>query len=80
VHPSVEVVDAFRSVSSAFEEKSKLIDQAEAYRNEQIALARGQALKLISDATGTPPTVAIAPQEMPLASIRLRAHSDRRLK
>jgi regulator of protease activity HflC (stomatin/prohibitin superfamily) len=51
-HPSVEVVDAFRSVSSAFEEKSKLINEAEAYRNEQVALARGQALARLAEAAG----------------------------
>jgi Cu+-exporting ATPase len=43
VHPSLEVVDAFREVSGAFEEKSRLINEAEAYRNEQLALARGNA-------------------------------------
>ena len=41
VHPSVEVVDAFREVSAAFEEKNRLVNEAEGYRNEQIALARG---------------------------------------
>ncbi|MBV9082574.1 MAG: FtsH protease activity modulator HflK, partial [Acidobacteriaceae bacterium] len=43
VHPSLEVVDAFREVSGAYEEKNRLINEAEAYRNEQIALARGNA-------------------------------------
>ncbi|MBL8177454.1 MAG: cadmium-translocating P-type ATPase [Bryobacterales bacterium] len=43
VHPSLEVVDAFRDVSGAFEEKNRLINEAEGYRNEQIALARGNA-------------------------------------
>ncbi len=43
VHPSIEVVDAFRQVSDAFEEKSRLIDEAEGYQNEQLALARGNA-------------------------------------
>ena len=43
VHPSIEVVDAFREVSDAFEEKSRLINEAEGYSNEQIALARGNA-------------------------------------
>jgi Cu+-exporting ATPase len=52
VHPSVEVVDAFRNVSSAFEEKNKLINEAEAYRNEQLALARGQALARLAEAAG----------------------------
>jgi len=42
VHPSVEVVDAFREVSGAAEERSRLINVAEGYRNEQVALARGQ--------------------------------------
>ena len=41
VHPSLEVVDAFRDVSGAFEEKNRLVNEAEGYRNEQVALARG---------------------------------------
>ena len=41
VHPSLEVVDAFRDVSGAFEEKSRMVNEAEGYRNEQVALARG---------------------------------------
>ncbi|MBI1791986.1 MAG: cadmium-translocating P-type ATPase [Acidobacteria bacterium] len=41
VHPSLEVVDAFRDVSGAYEEKNRLINEAEGYRNEQVALARG---------------------------------------
>ncbi|MFN0123059.1 MAG: FtsH protease activity modulator HflK [Blastocatellia bacterium] len=52
VHPSTEVVDAFRNVSSAWEEKSKLINQAEAWRNEQLELARGQALARLAEAAG----------------------------
>jgi HflK protein len=43
VHPSLEVVDAFRDVSAAFEEKNRLVNEAEGYRNEQVALARGNA-------------------------------------
>ena len=43
VHPSIEVVDAFRDVSGAFEEKNRLVNEAEGYRNEQVALARGNA-------------------------------------
>jgi Cu+-exporting ATPase len=52
VHPSVEVVDAFRNVSSAFEEKNRLVNQAEAYRNEQLELARGQGLARLAEAAG----------------------------
>ncbi len=43
VHPALEVVDAFREVSDAFEEKNRLINEAEGYRNEQLALAQGNA-------------------------------------
>ena len=50
VHPSLEVVDAFRAVSAAFEEKNRLINDAEGYRNEQIALARGNAKALLQNA------------------------------
>jgi regulator of protease activity HflC (stomatin/prohibitin superfamily) len=52
VHPSVEVVDAFRDVSGAFEEKNRLVNEAEAYRNEQVALARGQAEARLKTAAG----------------------------
>jgi Cu+-exporting ATPase len=50
VHPSVEVVDAFRSVSSAFEEKNKLINESEGYRNEQVQVSRGNALAQLAEA------------------------------
>lgn len=50
VHPSVEVVDAFRDVAGAIEEKSRRINAAEGYRNEQVALARGQAGARLSTA------------------------------
>jgi modulator of FtsH protease HflK len=50
VHPSLEVVDAFREVSGAYEEKNRLINEAEGYRNEQIALARGNAQARLQNA------------------------------
>ena len=52
VHPSVEVVDAFRGVSGAYEEKNRLINEAEGYRNEQVALARGRAAASLRTAQG----------------------------
>jgi Cu+-exporting ATPase len=52
VHPSVEVVEAFRAVSGAFEEKNRLINEAEGYRNEQVALARGNAQARLRAARG----------------------------
>jgi HflK protein len=51
VHPSVEVVDAFRSVSTAFEEKNKLINESEGYRNEQVQVSRGNAQAQLAEAT-----------------------------
>ena len=52
VHPSLEVVGAFREVSGAFEEKNRLVDEAEGYRNEQVALARGNAEARLKTAEG----------------------------
>ena len=50
VHPSLEVVDAFREVSGAYEEKNRMVNEAEGYRNEQIATARGNAKARIANA------------------------------
>jgi HflK protein len=50
VHPSLEVVDAFREVSAAFEEKNRMVNEAEGYRNEQVALARGNAKAQVQNA------------------------------
>ncbi len=52
VHPSLEVVDAFRDVAGAYEEKIRLINVAEGYRNEQVALSRGQAKASLETASG----------------------------
>ena len=50
VHPPLEVVDAFRDVSSALEEKEQMINGAEGYRNEQLPLARGTAAQRLIEA------------------------------
>jgi Cu+-exporting ATPase len=50
VHPAGDVVDAFRDVSAAYEEKNRAINEAQGYRNEQIALARGTARALAESA------------------------------
>ena len=50
VHPSQDVVDAFRDVSAAYEEKNRMINEAEGYRNEQVALARGNAKAQLANA------------------------------
>jgi HflK protein len=50
VHPPIEVVDAFRMVAAAFEQKLAMVNQAEAYRNEQIPLAKGKAVEQVETA------------------------------
>jgi Cu+-exporting ATPase len=52
VHPPIELVDAYRDVASAIEEKSRVINEAEGYRNEQLPLARGTATNTVMVATG----------------------------
>ncbi|MBU1003555.1 MAG: FtsH protease activity modulator HflK [Proteobacteria bacterium] len=50
VHPPKEVVDAFKDVASAREDKSRFINEADAYRNDLMPKARGQAAVLINQA------------------------------
>ena len=50
VHPPKEVIDAFKDVASAREDKSRIINQAEAYRNELLPKARGQAAAMKNQA------------------------------
>jgi membrane protease subunit HflK len=50
VHPPVEVVSAFREVASAKEDKNRMINQAEAYRDSLVPEARGLAAKMIAEA------------------------------
>ena len=46
VHPPKEVSDAFKDVASAREDKSRIINEAEAYHNEVIPKARGMAAEV----------------------------------
>jgi membrane protease subunit HflK len=50
VHPPREVIDAFKDVASAREDKSRLINEADAYRNDLMPRARGQAAVLLNQA------------------------------
>ena len=52
-YPPDEVADAFRDVSSAREDKSKTMNEAEGYKNSVIPEARGQAQKLITEASSS---------------------------
>ena len=50
VHPPKEAIEAFMDVASAREDRSKIINQAEAYRNEVLPKARGEAARTINEA------------------------------
>jgi len=45
-----EVIDAFKDVSSAIQDKERLINQAQGYQNDIIPKARGEAVQLIRQA------------------------------
>ncbi|MEE0815782.1 MAG: FtsH protease activity modulator HflK, partial [Desulfovibrio fairfieldensis] len=50
VHPPQDVIEAFKDVASAREDKSRIINEAEAYRNELLPKARGQAAAMRNQA------------------------------
>ncbi|WP_457572077.1 FtsH protease activity modulator HflK [Desulfovulcanus sp.] len=50
VHPPKEVVDAFKDVASAKEDKIRYINEAEAYRNDLIPKTRGEVAGIINQA------------------------------
>ncbi|XPV76520.1 MAG: FtsH protease activity modulator HflK [Desulfovibrio sp.] len=50
VHPPAEVIDAFKDVASAREDKSRFINEAEAYRNDILPKTRGQAAAMVNEA------------------------------
>jgi membrane protease subunit HflK len=50
VHPPKEVMDAFKDVASAQEDKNRVINEAQAYQNDIMPKARGQAATMINDA------------------------------
>ena len=50
VSPPKEVIGAFKDVASAKEDKNRMINQAEGYRNDVIPKARGEAEAMIRDA------------------------------
>ncbi|WP_428566142.1 MAG: FtsH protease activity modulator HflK [Solidesulfovibrio sp. DCME] len=51
VHPPKEVVEAFKDVASAREDKSRFINEADAYFNDILPKARGRAAAILNEAT-----------------------------
>ena len=52
VDPPGEVIDAFRDVQRAEADKERLRNEAEAYRNDILPRARGEAAELVARAEG----------------------------
>ena len=52
VSPPKEVIGAFKDVASAKEDKNRMVNQSEGYRNDVIPKARGEAEAMIRDAEG----------------------------
>ena len=52
VSPPQQVIAAFKDVASAKEDKNKMVNQAEGYRNDIIPKARGEAQAMIREAEG----------------------------
>jgi modulator of FtsH protease HflK len=50
--PPAEVIDAFREVQAARQERSTLQNRADAYANERLAAARGNAAQALQEAEG----------------------------
>jgi membrane protease subunit HflK len=52
ISPPVEVAYAFRDVASAREDKNRLVNEAEGYRNQILPTTRGEAERMMRDAEG----------------------------
>lgn len=50
VHPPDEVIEAFKDVASAREDKSRFINEAEAYQRDILPKARGEASRIVNNA------------------------------
>jgi len=55
--PPVAVIDAFRDVQAAEADRERSINEAEAYRNDVVPVARGEALKMLEEAEAYRQTV-----------------------
>ena len=60
--PPQEVIDSFREVQAARQERSTLQNQADAYANKTLAAARGDSAQFLQEAEGYRATVVNAAQ------------------
>ena len=50
VHPPQQVINAFKDVASAKEDKSRFINEADAYRNDILPKTRGEVAAIVNEA------------------------------
>jgi len=75
VTPPSEVADAFLDVASAREDKNTYMNEALAYRNETVAIARGNASKQVTGAQAEKTSkIALATGEAERFSKKLAAY------
>jgi len=75
VHPPQAVIKAFKDVASAKEDKSRFINEAEAYRNDLLPKAQGEAAEIINQAMAYKETkIKMAQGEMERFLSRLKAY------
>jgi membrane protease subunit HflK len=62
VHPPQPVVDAFNDVQRALQDRDRMQNEAEAYRNDIIPRARGEAVQQVQDASAYKEKVVLESQ------------------
>lgn len=73
IQPPADVMEAFRDVASAREDRSRIVRQAESYANETLALARGEATRRVTEAGGYRDRVVAAAEGEAVRFSRLAA-------
>ena len=76
VHPPVEVVNSFREVASAREDKSRIINEAITFKNGEVPRARGEAFSELAKAEAYK-TERLAMSGGEATAFRLRAEAAR---
>ena len=70
VDPPADVIDAFNEVQRARQDRDRLKNEAEAYRNDVVPRARGDAARIVAEAEAYPLRWSARPKVMPAASAR----------
>ena len=70
VDPPADVIDAFNDVQRARQDRDRLKNEAEAFSNDIVPRARGEAAKLVAEAEAYKLKLSTVPRAMRLALIR----------